>query len=106
VEKKVVFGKVSEIEDEKIKLTNGEQETLPMGNKTLIKINGSRKEGKINDIHLEDRLFAVVVLEKDKVNATRAIFTLPGKNAPQPTSGREATSSATATPSASLRPKN
>lgn len=101
IEKKVVFGKVTEADEEKIKLSNGESNTLSLTSKTNIKINGFAKTAKISDIELEDKVFAVVVLKDGQISETKAIFVLPGKNAPQPTSGAEATPSATATPSAS-----
>ncbi|GEM_PF-6226042 len=88
IEKKVVFGKVVEVEEEKIKLSqqnNQEEISLPLSSKTLIKINKNGKEGKIKDIQLEDRLFAVVIQKNNKISETTTIFVLAGKNNPQVT---------------------
>lgn len=104
IEKKVIFGKVTEADEEKIKLSNGEPNTLPLTSKTNIKINGFAKTAKISNIELEDRVFAMVALKDGQISETKTIFVLPGKNAPQPTSGTEGSLSEQATPSAIATP--
>lgn len=81
-QKKLVFGKVAEIEEEKITLKNSEENTLSIGKDTSIRIKGVEKP-KAGDIELEDKVYAVVVVEKEKITETKAIFVIPGKNNPE-----------------------
>ncbi len=76
-EKKVVFGKVAEIEDKKLTLQNGEETILTITENSFLSIKGA-KEPEISNIQLEDKLYAIVYQEEIK-----AIFVIPGKNNPE-----------------------
>lgn len=80
--KKVVFGKVAEIEDSKLILQNGEKTILTIDTNTTLLISGMEKP-KAVDIQLEDKVYAVVLQKDDKIIATSALFVIPGKYNPQ-----------------------
>ena len=96
-EKTLVYGKVSEIDDKAIKLSNGRQNTLPVDeDKTGLFIKGVKKP-KFVDIQLEDKLYAITIIENDEIKETFSIFVIPGKYNPENDQNKaeeEATSSA------------
>jgi len=102
-EKTLVYGKVSEIEDKAIKLSNGQQNTLPIDeDKTALSIKGVKKP-KFVDIQLEDKVYAITIIENDEIKETLSIFVIPGKYNPeneQNQAEEEATPSAESTSSA------
>ena len=102
-EKTLIYGKVSEIDDKAIKLSNGQQNTLPVDeDKTVLSIKGVNKP-KFVDIQLEDKLYAITVIENDEIKKASSIFIIPGKYNPeneQNQAEEESTSSAEATESA------
>lgn len=83
-ERGIVFGKVSEIEEEKITLNNGEETNLPIDeDDTKLTIKGVSKS-KFVDIQIEDKLYAVVILDDDgDVDETISIYVIPGKYSPE-----------------------
>lgn len=102
-EKTLIYGKVSEIDDKAIKLSNGQQNTLPIDeDETALSIKGVKKP-KFVDIQLEDKLYAITIIEKDEIKETLSIFVIPGKYNPENKENQieeEATPSAESTPSA------
>ncbi len=82
-EKRVVFGKVSEIEEDKIIITNGEKNILPIDEEKISLTIKNVKKPKLVDIQIEDRLYAIVMIDKsEKITATLAIYVIPGKYSP------------------------
>lgn len=83
-EKKVIWGKVSEIDNKKITLkNNGESTTITISNKTTIKISET-EEPTLEDIQLEDKLYAVVTLdENNAISQVDKILIIPGLINPQ-----------------------
>jgi len=102
-EKTLIYGKVSEIDDKAIKLSNGQQNTLPVDeDKTVLSIKGVNKP-KFVDIQLEDKLYAITIIENDEIKEAFSIFIIPGKYNPENEQNQveeESTSSAEATESA------
>lgn len=82
-EKTLIYGKVSEIDDKAIKLSNGQQNTLPVDeDETSLFIKGV-KSPKFVDIQLEDKVYAITIIEKDEIKETLSIFVIPGKYNPE-----------------------
>jgi len=102
-EKTLIYGKVSEIDDKAIKLSNGQQNTLPVDeDETGLSIKGV-KSPKFVDIQLEDKIYAITIIENDQIKETLSIFVIPGKYNPeneQNQAEEEATPSAESTESA------
>lgn len=79
-EKRVLFGKASEIEDSKITIKNAESHILEIGKNTKISANG--QDIKAGDIQVEDKVYSVNTYKDDKYQETIALFVVPGKNNP------------------------
>lgn len=101
--KTLIYGKVSEIDDKAIKLSNGQQNTLPINeDETALSIKGAAKPIFV-DIQLEDKLYAITIVENDEIKKTLSIFVIPGKYNPENEQNQieeEATPSAESTESA------
>jgi hypothetical protein len=80
--KKVVFGKVAEIEDAKVTLQNDEKTILTLDTNTTLLISGMEKP-KAVDIQLEDKVYAVVLVKDGNIIETSSVFVIPGKYNPQ-----------------------
>lgn len=83
VKRKVIFGKVTEIDVNKLQVkSNGEEVRFSIDSSTDFKIKGLNKP-KVADIQIEDKVVAILDLDKeDKVKSCKAIFIIPGKYSP------------------------
>ena len=83
-EKILIYGKVSEIEEEKITLKNGDETSLPVDEKeTKLIIKGVSKS-KFVDIQIEDKLYAVAKSDDNgNIDETLSIYIIPGKYNPE-----------------------
>jgi len=102
VERKVVFGKISEIDNKKIVLKNHEELSLTLDKKTKLVVSGV-KAPEVTDIAVGDK--AIVVVQKNNQETLlKAIFVWPGSANPEAKDNQiNATPSATASPSGKIR---
>ena len=84
IERKVIFGKIAEIDNQKITLKNHEELSLTVDKKTKLAISGV-KEPELTDVNVDDK--AVVVLQKDdpdeETYTLKALFVWPGSASPE-----------------------
>ncbi len=103
----IVFGKVTEIDDSNITLTNGKTSTITIPKKYSITISGVSK-AEINDVNINDKAVAIVEELADGNNITnslKSLYVIPSSNNPKAAGNqiKEATSAGQATPSASVK---
>lgn len=101
---KVVFGKVKEIDNQKLVLKNHEELSLVVDKKTKLKISGV-SEPQLADIAVDDK--AVAILRKsatDKDYLFKAIFVWPGTTNPE-SKDNQINATESAAPAASPSPK-
>lgn len=79
-EKKVIFGKIEEIDSKEVKIKNKEELKLKIPKELNLKIAGV-KSPKIADVELEDKVIIVLQKdEKDKDYGLTAMYVIPGKH--------------------------
>jgi len=101
-EKKVVFGKIEEIDSKKVKIKNSEELELNLPKNLNLEISSVGKP-EIADVEIEDKTILVLKKTEDEDSYSLiAMFVIPGKNNPESEKNKlEATESANvASPSA------
>lgn len=83
LERKVLTGKVIEIDDKKVTFQiNGESETIVISSKTDLKIVGI-EDPAIEDIQIGDQIISIVTLdEDDQIDLVKAVLVRPGEANP------------------------
>lgn len=83
VKRILIAGKVKEIDDPKVTFqTNGDTWIVSISNEIKFNILGIKKP-TIEDIQVGDLIKAVVVLDNDKIKATKVVLVIPGNTSPQ-----------------------
>lgn len=81
IERKVVFGKIVEIDDKKITLKDGEEFKFNFEKSSTLKISGVDKP-ELTNVNVEDK--AVAILRKEEEEYTlKALFVWPGTGSPE-----------------------
>ena len=104
--REIIFGKVTEVDDEKIVVKkNGDSATLTITSKTKLKIVGQQTP-TISKVQVNDYAAAIVIVDKnDKITAVKTVLVIPGATNPDADANKvneEATASAS--PSSSAKP--
>lgn len=82
VRRRLISGKVIEVDEQKVTIkNNGDETSLTIDKKTKLKINGI-KNPAAEDIQIDDHLAAIAVLdENEKIKSTSVILVIPTKSA-------------------------
>ncbi|MFC1711267.1 hypothetical protein ACFLZ1_01640 [Patescibacteria group bacterium] len=82
-ERKILNGKVKEIDDQKISFgSNGDKNTITISKNTVLKVNGKEKP-LVDDIQIGDFLYSVVTLDEDgDIDEVKQVLILPGEANP------------------------
>lgn len=80
--RKLLFGKVTEIDGQKITFKNSQQQSITVDSKTKLKINGLEKP-VVEDIQIGDLIRVIVTLDKsDKIDEIKVVMVIPGEASP------------------------
>ena len=80
--RKLLFGKVTEIDGQKITFKNSQQQSITVDSKTKLKINGLEKP-VVEDIQIGDLIRVIVTLDKsDKIDKIKVVMVIPGEASP------------------------
>jgi hypothetical protein len=77
-ERKVIFGKIEEVDEKEIKIKNKEEYTLSIPKNLNLEIAGAEKP-TLSDVEIEDKVIFVIVKDEDE-EILKAMFVVPGKN--------------------------
>jgi len=107
--REIIYGKVTEIDEDSVTLSNGKITNITFPKKYILSVQGVEKPA-IEDINIDDKAVAIVeeLADGDEINLSiKNIYVVPSNNNPKAASNQinEASGSANPSPSASPNTK-